>query len=94
MAELKELTVTYAKQETIEPLKGLGRQLLWGVAGSVLLSVGLVLLTLGLLRGMQTETGTALSGNWSWVPYVVSIVFLAVLIGWALSKIRAKGTPR
>jgi hypothetical protein len=78
--ELKDLTVEYAKQETVEPLKLLGRYVGLGVAGSVLMGVGLVLLTIAGVRALQVETGTALTGNWSWVPYLAAVVFLAILM--------------
>ncbi len=78
--ELKDITVAYAKQETVEPLKLLGRYVSLGVVGSVLMGVGLVLLTIAGLRALQTETGTALTGNWSWVPYLAAVVFLAIVM--------------
>jgi len=45
-----------------------------------LLLEGLVGGLLSLLRALQTETGTAFAGNLSWIPYVISVVALAVLI--------------
>ena len=74
-----KLTVDYLKQEALEPLKGLGRFVAWGLAGSLAIAVGILLLLVGILRLLQDETGTALTGNWSWVPYfAVSVVGLAV----------------
>ena len=58
-----QLVVDYVKQETLEPLKGLGRFVLFGVAGSVALAAGFVILAVGLLRLLQGETGTTFSGN-------------------------------
>ena len=75
-----QLTVDYLKQETIEPLRGLGRFLYMGIAGSFCLAFGILLILLGVLRLLQTETGTALTGDWSWVPYaVVAVLGLAVI---------------
>jgi hypothetical protein len=79
LGELKDLSVSYARQETIEPLKGLGRFVGFGVGGSVLLGVGVCLLVLGGLRALQTETGSTFTGNWSWAPYLLAFVLLAVL---------------
>jgi hypothetical protein len=48
-----------------------------------------VLLLLGLLRFLQTETGTALTGNLSWIPYLVVILVgaaLSALVVWRLVK--------
>ena len=82
MLELKDLLVTYVKQETVLPLKQLGRYLAFGIAGSLLLGTGVMLLALGCLRLLQTETGTTFTGDWSWVPYV--IVFAGLMIGAAI----------
>jgi hypothetical protein len=78
--ELKDLTVAYAKQETVEPIKLLGRYVALGVAGALLIGVGTVLLTFAGVRALQAETGTALTGNWTWVPYLAAVVFLAVVM--------------
>jgi hypothetical protein len=78
--EAVQVTIDYLKQEALTPLKGLGRFLAWGLAGSLALAIGLVLLLVGVLRLLQDETGTSLTGNWSWVPYfVVSLLGLAIL---------------
>ena len=69
-----QLTVDYLKQETLEPLRGLGRFLYMGIAGSFFLAGGILLILIGILRLLQTETGAALTGNWSWVPYAVVVV--------------------
>ena len=92
--ELWELSTAYAKQETVDPLKGMGQFFQYGLSGVLLLALGSVLLLLGLLRFLQTETGTAFTGNLSWVPYLVVIVVAAVLIGlvvWRLVKQRGPG---
>lgn len=86
--ELKELVVTYVKQETVEPIKGLGRFIGFGVAGSFLVAVSGVLLTLGVVRLLQEETGDALDGNLSFVPYVGAAVGAGIA---AFLAIRAIG---
>ena len=59
-SEALQLVIDYVKQETLDPLKGLGRYILFGVAGSVALAIGLVVLSVGFLRLLQGETGTDL----------------------------------
>ena len=81
--ELRDLVVTYFKQETVVPLRRLGRYLAWGVVGSFLMGIGVLLLALGLLRLLQNETGTTFAGDWSWAPYL--IVFAALLAGAAVT---------
>ncbi|MDQ3641871.1 MAG: hypothetical protein M3450_10550 [Actinomycetota bacterium] len=87
VSELWQLTVDYLKQETIAPVKDLGRFLAKGIAGSLLLGVGLVLLMMAGLRAIQTETGSTLDGNWSFVPYLVILVLAAGIAGLAARAI-------
>jgi hypothetical protein len=86
--ELKDLLIAYLRQETVVPLQQLGRYLAFGIAGSLLMGTGVLLLALGCLRLLQTETGDTFTGDWSWVPYV--IVFAALVVGaaivWAARK--------
>jgi hypothetical protein len=79
-AELWDLVRAYLKQETVEPMKGLGRYVAWGLAGSVVLAVGLVLLLLGGLRALQTQTGTMFTGNWSWAPYLIALAGAGIVL--------------
>jgi hypothetical protein len=84
-----QLTVDYLKQETVQPLRGLGRFLYMGIAGSFFLAFGILLILLGILRLLQTETGTALKGDWSWVPYAAVFVLGIAVIGVAVWRITA-----
>ena len=92
--ELRVLVVEYAKQETLEPLKGLGRYVAWGVAGALLLGTGVVFLAIGALRALQDETSPHLTGNWSWVPYAIVVLgsFLIAGLAWmARGKRKTRG---
>lgn len=89
VAELWELVVAYAKQETIEPLKGLGRFLAWGAVGALLTGMGAVFLLLGALRALQEETGDTFRGNWSWAPYAIVLVGALAVAGLAVSMVGA-----
>jgi hypothetical protein len=84
-----QLTVDYLKQEVVEPLRGLGRFLYMGILGSFFWAFGLLLILLGVLRLLQTETGTALTGDWSWVPYAVVVVLGIGVIAVAALRIQA-----
>jgi hypothetical protein len=88
-----KITVDYLKQETLGPLQGLGRFLLWGVTGSLAIAIGIVLILVGILRVLQEETGTALTGNWSWVPYFAVSLIGAGVAGVAAWRITA-GTEK
>jgi predicted cobalt transporter CbtA len=88
--ELYDLVRAYAKQETIEPIKGLGRFAAFGAVGSVLVGIGVVLLALGLLRLLQTETGGTFDDRWSWAPYLLTFLLPAVVVGLALAGMRRR----
>ena len=90
LGELKDMTVSYAKQETIDPLKSIGRFVGFGVGGSFVLGVGLCLLGLAALRALQTETGDTFEGNWSWAPYLITTVALLVFAALAVRAIKEK----
>ena len=77
--ELVKLVVDYVKQETLTPLSGLGKFLVFGITGSIALALGVVLLLLAVLRILQTETG-AFHGNLSWIPYLIVTVLAAAII--------------
>ena len=83
--ELIDLVIAYAKQETLEPLKGLGKNAAYGVGGAVLLGIGGVFCSLGALRAMQSETDFFERHNLTWLPYFLTVVILLLLsaIGWA-----------
>lgn len=87
IGELVELVKSYAKQETLGPLKGAGRWAGYGLAGSVLMIIGLIVLSVALLRVLQTETGTTFVGNWSWVPHAITFVVVLAVIALLASRI-------
>jgi hypothetical protein len=86
-SELWALTKDYAKQETIDPLKGVGRYLTFGVPGAVLIGFGVVMLMLSALRALQTQTGSTFHGSLSWLPYVIVLVAGAGLVALAVTRI-------
>jgi hypothetical protein len=89
--ELWELLKGYAQQETVGPLKNLGRRIGFGVAGSLLFSLGWFLVTLGAMRVLQTHTLPGL-GDWfrvhDWAVYGVALVLLGIGMFGAFRKIR------
>lgn len=78
-ADSFELTVDYVKQETVDPLKALGRFLAFGAVGAFTMGLGVLFGLVAVLRLLQEETG-AFHGNLSWIPYlIVVVVGVAVL---------------
>ncbi len=88
VSELWGLVRDYVRQETVEPVKAVGRYIAFGVVGAVLVGTGVVFLAVGSLRVLQAETDTTFTGNLSWLPYL--IVFAALVAGGAVS-LRAIG---
>ncbi len=85
IGELWRMVLAYFRQETVEPVRNLGRFVAFGVAGSLLLGLGVGLLLLATLRFFQTETGSTFTGHLSWVPYVIMLVVALVLAGAAMA---------
>jgi hypothetical protein len=87
VGDLWQLVRDYAKQETIDPLKSIGRFLGLGLAGATLVAVGLVFGVLAILRVLQQETGDTFEGTWDFVPYIVAAVFCLAVIGLCVRSI-------
>ena len=60
-----------------------------GILAAFCVAIGLLLILIGILRLLQTETGTALTGNWSWVPYAVVVFLGIVVLAFSASRITA-----
>lgn len=85
----------YLIQETIGPLKAIARGVMIALGGAVLFAIGGLIVLVGVLRVMQSETGAAFAGNWSFVPYVVTAFAGLLLIGLAaLVTFRFLSMPR
>ena len=91
VAEAFDLLKAYLRQELLGPLQGARRWLVMGLVGSVALIVGVILLLVALLRALQTETGAAFSGNWSWIPYLVAVGALMGVIALLLRQVTKRG---
>ncbi len=86
--EVVDLVIAYARQETVGPLRGVGRWILWGLVSMAFVSVGMVLVALGSLRLIQDIAGSAFSGGFSWVPYAITVALSGVVVAVALAQIR------
>lgn len=79
VADIWQLVRDYAKQETIDPLRSIGRFLGFGILGALLLSAGIFFGALALLRGLQSRDDTFLNGTWDFVPYLAAFVLVIAL---------------
>ena len=87
LKDLWALLKAYAKQETVDPLKALGRYLGFGFSGAVLLALGAFFLALAALRALQTQTGDVFADTWSFVPYLIVVIGLVGIVILAVSRI-------
>lgn len=91
LQELWELLKAYAVQETVGPLKDLGRQIGLGLAGALAFSLGYFLIVLGILRWLQFHgPATFQSSNWNFLTYLLACALLAGAIALAIRKVRGK----
>jgi hypothetical protein len=97
IGETVDLIRRYAIQETVGPLRRIGKRLLFGAAGGLVLGIGLVILLLAVLRALQTETGTFFAGNMSFGPYLATAavgVGVMGVAGLVLLRAIGKGSRR
>jgi Putative Actinobacterial Holin-X, holin superfamily III len=74
VSDLIDLTKQYVIQETVTPLKSLGRIAGFGFGAAILFSVSAIFVVLGVLRLIEDESGTTFSHHLSWVPYALAAV--------------------
>jgi len=81
--EIKDVALRYVREETVDPVKALGRYTAFGCAGSFLVGLGGLLLAVGLLRLLQE----LFHGTTSWIPYLIVTTGGVFVIGLTLLKI-------
>lgn len=85
--ELFGIVRDYVKQETLDPLRGVGRWLAWGSAGAIALLFGAVVGLIGVLRLLQAEV-FADTQVFTFVPYFVVAVLAIVFVWLSLTRIQ------
>ena len=90
VSELYDLIIKYAKQEAIDPIRGAGRWIGFGLFAAVLISIGIVIGSLGVLRLVQT-TPLGVSNSWSWLCYLITVL-ICLLVGFIASSRIKRGT--
>lgn len=79
--ELYELTKAYVRQETIDPLRSVGRRLGYGLLGSLFVGVGSILVTSAVLRLVPQHLTFASRGFLSSLVYFVMALGLLGVVG-------------
>ena len=91
VSDVIDTVKAYALQETVDPLRGLGRFVAFGLLGAIFIGLGGLLLVLALLRFVQTRHVGAFHGTWSFVPYLIALVPCLAGIALAVSRIGKTG---
>ena len=94
IADTVDLVKAYAKQETVDHFKGIGKWVGYGIVGATSLAIGIVLLVVGLLRLLQDVGQHEFYGFWSIVPYLVALLVCALVVALALSRVQATDVHR
>ena len=84
----------YARQETLEPMKGAARWVAVGSIAALSLGISIVFLTMAVLRLSQDLGGTVLDGSWSFVHYFITLAVVAVLVALSFSRISQRSLAK
>ena len=91
--EIKELIVRYVKEETVQPLKDMGRFAAFGALGSLFVGFGATMLLLAVLRFFQ-EQFSVFRGNLSWIPYLIVVLLALGVMGLTVWRIASGSAKR
>ncbi|MEN9507207.1 MAG: hypothetical protein RI958_3133 [Actinomycetota bacterium] len=95
VSDVVDLVKEYARQETLGPLRGAGRWIAFGLAGSLLIGSGVLLVVLGILRLVQNEFGDTFDGRWmGLLPYLFALLASLAVIAIAVSRISKSSLHR
>ena len=94
VGDLFDSVKQYARQETLEPIKGAFRWVGVGSAAALSLGLALVFSALGILRFSQDLGGTVLDGSWSFVHYFITLTVVAVLVAISFSRVSRRSLAK
>jgi hypothetical protein len=94
VSDLIDSVKQYARQETIEPIKGAIRWVGVGLVAALSLGLALVFTALGVLRLSQDLGGTVLNGSWSFVHYFITLCVVAVLVVVIFSRVSRRSLAK
>jgi hypothetical protein len=95
--QVSDLYVTlkaYARQETVEPIKGAARWVAVGTLGALSLGLAMIFLLMAILRLSQDLGGTVLDGAWSFVHYFITLAIAAILVAVTFSRISQRSLSK
>lgn len=78
--ELIDLVKSYIKQETVDPLRTLGKRFGLGVGAAVVFGMSAIFFSLGFLRIVDRYLGFMSRGVLSAVPYILAVAILGTTL--------------
>ena len=94
VGDLVDSVKQYARQETLEPLKGAIRWVAVGSLAALCLGLALVFVALGVLRLSQDLGGTFLDGSWSFIHYFITLCVVAALVAVTFSRVSRRSLAK
>ena len=94
VTDLFDSVKAYARQETVEPLKGAGRWLAVGSLAALSLGLAMVFASMAVLRLSQDLGGEALDGSWSFVHYFITLAIMMILVAVTFSRISQRSLAK
>lgn len=90
VTDLVDSVKLYAKQETVDPIRGAARWVAVGTIAASCLGLALVFFALAILRLSQDLGGQAMAASWSFVHYLVTFVVVCAFVAIALSRVKKR----
>ncbi len=94
VGDLVDSVKQYARQETLEPIKGAIRWVAVGSVAALCLGLALVFAALGVLRLSQDLGDTVLDGSWSFLHYFITLCVIAVLVAVIFSRVSRRSLAK
>jgi len=94
VGDLFDSVKQYARQETVEPIKGAIRWVGVGSLAALSLGLALVFSSLGVLRLSQDLGGTVLDGSWSFIHYFITLCVVAALVVITFSRVSRRSLAK
>lgn len=94
VGDLFDSVKQYARQETLEPIKGAIRWVGVGSLAALSLGLALVFSALGILRLSQDLGGTVLDGSWSFLHYFITLCVVAILVAITFSRVSRRSLAK
>jgi hypothetical protein len=94
VTDIVDSVKAYARQETLEPLRGAARWVAVGTLAAVSLGLSMVFVALGVLRLSQDLGGDTLDGSWSFLHYLITLAVVSVLVWISFSRISQRSLAK